>query len=134
QSFCSIQPVNAHHADRMIVPHQQRVQSPVSVAWLLPGQRDQLFSPLRTPVRSLFVTIAAAIHSHQLAGPALAHLELLAGERHVLPHAGKLQPFFWITAFRTSLSRLRSATKCFRRRFSSSSPFSFCASLTSIPP
>lgn len=48
--------------------------------------------------------------------------------------AGKLQPFFWITDFSASLSRLRSATSCFSRRFSSSSLFSRCASATYMPP
>src|SRR5258708_33699163 len=118
----------------MVAPLQQRMQSPLSVPRLLPGQFDKGFPQLHIPVRPRLVTITAPIHSQQLAGPALTHLEPFTGECHVLPHTGKPQPFFWITAFRTSLSRLRSATRCFRRRFSSSSPFSFCASLTSIPP
>ena len=40
------------------------------------------------------------------------------GERHVLPAAYELHPFFVITALSTSRSRLKSATRCFRRRFS----------------
>jgi hypothetical protein len=47
---------------------------------------------------------------------------------------GKLQPFFRKTAFNASRSRLRSATSCFSRRFSSSTCRSRCASLTSSPP
>src|ERR1051326_1045081 len=110
------------------------MQPPVAEPRLLPGECDQGFAQLCVPVRPWFVTIATAVHAQQLAGPAFAHPVSLASERHVLPHAGKLQPFFEITDFRISLSRLRSATRCFRRRFSSSSPFSLCASLISIPP
>src|ERR1700704_295321 len=107
------------------------MQSPVSVSRFLARQIHQLLSQHRVVIRLGFVTITAAIECDELAGPTLAHPELLAGERHIGPHAGKLHPFFRITAFSTSLSRLRSATRCFSRRFSSSSPFSRCASVPS---
>jgi hypothetical protein len=67
------------------------MQSSISVPPFLPRQRHQSFSQTNIPVRPRFVPITAEIHSHQLADPALAHLEPFAGERHVLPHAGKLR-------------------------------------------
>lgn len=45
-----------------------------------------------------------------------------------------LRSLFEMSAFSAWLSRLRSATICFSRRFSSSSCFNFFASLTVIPP
>src|SRR5271168_177441 len=134
EALGSIQPVHTLCAHRKSTLCDQRMQSPVSVPRLLTRQIHQLLSQRRVVIRSRFVTITAAIQCDELAGPTLAHPELLAGERHIGPHAGKLHPFFRITAFSTSLSRLRSATRCFRRRFSSSSPLSFWASLTSVPP
>src|SRR5262249_12810647 len=101
---------------------------------MLPRQFHQLLAQLRVVIRPRFVSIAAAIHIDELAGLALGHLVVLDGERHVRPQAGKLHPFFRTMPFSASLSRLRSATNCFSRRFSSSSALGRGASLTSIPP
>jgi hypothetical protein len=65
---------------------------------------------------------------------ALAERMLGHNERHIPPGFYKLQPFFLMTVVSASLSRLRSATSPFSRRFSSSSDLSRFASLTSIPP
>src|SRR5450432_3929179 len=134
QSFGSVQPIHALRARAESSLSRQRVQSPVPVAWFLTRQIHNLLAKRRVVIRPRLVTITAAIDCDQLAGPTFAHPELLTGERHIGPHAGKLHPFFRITAFSTSLSRLRSATRCFSRRFSSSRPLSRCASLTSMPP
>jgi hypothetical protein len=113
---------------------EQRVQSTISVARFLLCQAHQLFTQLRIVIRCWFVAITAAIEIHKLAGLALTHPKLLNGKRYIGSHTGKPQPFFRTIAFGTSLSRLRSATRCFKRRFSSSRLFSRCASLTSRPP
>src|ERR1051325_3682638 len=102
--------------------------------WFLSCQRDQFLPQRGVRIRLRLVSITTTIHLQQLAGPALAHMALLHRQRHILPLAYKLQPFFRITTLSASLSRLRSATICFSRRFSSSSSRSRRASLTSIPP
>jgi hypothetical protein len=52
----------------------------------------------------------------------------------VRPLVYELHPFFAISAFNISLSRLRSTTSFFNFVFSSRNCFASCASLTSIPP
>src|ERR1700691_164210 len=52
----------------------------------------------------------------------------------VRPLVYELHPFFAMTAFSISLSRLRSTTSFFNFVFSSRNCFASCASLTSIPP
>src|SRR5437868_10815087 len=110
------------------------MQSPVSIAQLLPGDLDQILPQLLVVVRLRLITVAAPIQFDELAGCAFAVLVFLHQQTHAPPLAYKLQPFFRITAFNASLSRLRSATMCFSRRFSSSSSFSRRASFTSSPP
>ena len=70
-------------------------------------------------------SVASAKHHR---GPAFSQ-ERLHGKPYILPLSCEPQPFFEIIAFRTSRSSLRSATKCFRWRFSSSSWCSRCASV-----
>jgi hypothetical protein len=84
-------------------------------------------------VRFDCIPVACAVQVQQLASLALAVPVLGHHERHVPPHAHKLHPFFRSTAFSASLSRLRSATIVFSRRFSSSSSLSRLASFTSRP-
>jgi len=57
---------------------------------------------------------------HQLASPPLARTKSGPQISHLDPYPCELQPFFRITACSMSLSRLRSATSFFSRRFSSS--------------
>jgi hypothetical protein len=76
----------------MSSPCEQGMQSPVSVARFLACQVHQLFTQLRIVIRRWFVAITAAIETHELTGPALAHPKLLNGKRHIGSHAGKLQP------------------------------------------
>src|SRR3569833_100018 len=134
KAFAFVHTVDALRTAMLSSAEKQSMQSPVAVAWLLSRQVHQLFSQLRIVIRHRFVPIAAPIHVHELAGPAFAHSKLLNSECHIAPQTGKLQPFFLTIAFSTSLSKLRSATKCFNRRFSSSRLFSRRASLTSRPP
>jgi len=60
------------------------------------------------------------------------HRSLINSCRRASAH--EPHPFFEITAFSISLSRLRSATSFFKREFSSSNCRSRCASLTFIAP
>src|SRR5581483_8135342 len=108
-------------------------QSPVAIARLLPRQPYQLLPqrPIRSP---RVVTVTRHRNRHQPAHPALAGCVLNAQPAGIRPSVYELRPFFAITAFSISLSRLRSATSRFRREFSSSSERNRCASLTSIPP
>src|SRR5207244_5402459 len=103
-------------------------------ARFLPRQRDQFAAQLSVVIRTRLIPVRGPVHGYELAGLAFRILKLAHHERHILPQTYKLQPFFRITAFSASLSRLRSATMCFRRRFSSSTCLSRCASLTSRPP
>jgi len=80
------------------------------------------------------VPITAAIQVVELAGAAFTYCEFLHRERHVPPGAYELHPFFAMTAFIASLSNVKSATRCFSRRFSSSSCRRRLASLTCMPP
>src|ERR1043166_2800330 len=100
---------------------------------MLPRQRHQCFSELLIFVRLCFVAICRAVHTEEPAGMTFAQLILIHQLSDIPPRAYKLQPFFRITDFSASLSRLRSATISFSRRFSSSSVRSFFASLTSMP-
>ena len=110
------------------------MQPPVAVARLLPRQHQQLRAQCRVPVRPRLVAIASTFQVKQLAGRALAQAVFGLNQRHIFSQAGKLQPFFLMTAFSASPCRLSSATKSFRRRFSSSICFSRSASFTSKPP
>ena len=95
---------------------------------------EEFLAQIRVAVRPRLIAVTRSIHSQQLAGRALALSKLRRHERHLFPQLGKLHPFFRITALSISLSRLRSATSCFSRRFSSSICRSRAASLTSMPP
>src|SRR5438445_220747 len=112
---------------------QLQLQPPVSPPRLLsrrfhqpPAQRF-IVPPAHIPATRLR-------HSHQPADPPLAHQKMLPQPVHFLPPLYELHPFFSITAFSMSLSRLRSATSFFSRPFSSSSCRNRCASPTLIPP
>src|SRR5512133_4286307 len=134
QVLFPVNPVQALMIHLVPAPFQQRSQAPIAEARLLPRQFDQVLAQLRVILRPWFISITAAIHRQQLASPALTEAVFGNHESHILPLTYKLQPFFRMTPFRASRSRLRSATSCFRRRFSSSSSFKRRASFTSIPP
>jgi hypothetical protein len=70
----------------------------------------------------------------QPARPLLARAILLAQPAHFFPQAYEPNPFFEITAFNISLSRVRSATNFFSRPFSQSTCRSRCAPPAFIPP
>src|SRR3954470_10613154 len=120
--------------DGLAVVLQEHSQPAVSKAWSLPRQFRQPGPQFRIAVRLWLVPVAAAIQATKLASAAFAQVILLHRERHVLPAAYELHPFFEITALSTSRSRLKSATRCFRRRFSSSTCRNRFASLTCMPP
>src|SRR5204863_6789475 len=89
--------------------------------------------PLERGQREVSQRDVPEIHAVELASVAFAQVEFLHRERHVLSSAYELHAFFEITALSTSRSRLKSATRCFSRRFSSSCR-SRLASLTCMPP
>src|SRR5579872_6891764 len=95
---------------------------------------EESAAQFRVAIRPRLIAVSRAVHIQKPASLTLAETMLRHNQRHVPPRAHKLQPFFLITVVSASLSRLRSATSCFRRRFSSSSARSFFASLTSMPP
>src|ERR1700737_3277125 len=130
----AVYPVHPLRAGFASAAFQQRAQTPVTVARLLLRHGDQLAAQLGVVVRPRLISVGGPIHGHELAGFPFRVRKFAHHERHILPWAYKLQPFFRITAFSASLSRLRSATMCFRRRFSSSSSFSRRPSLPSMPP
>src|SRR5581483_5635698 len=134
QPFLSVQPVHAFHVHRPALSGQHRPQTPVAIARLLSRQVEQRLPQLGVAVRSGVVTVTGAVHFQKPASLPLADAIFRHRERHVPPRAHKLHPFFRITPFSTSRSRLRSATISFRRRFSSSSARNRLASETSMPP
>jgi hypothetical protein len=69
----------------MPAPFQQRAQAPVSEARLLPRQFDQVLAQLHVILRSWFISITAAIHRQQLAGPALTEAVFGNHESRILP-------------------------------------------------
>jgi len=73
-------------------------------------------------------------HPHQPANPALARCVLRTQPVRIRPLVYELHPFFAMTAFSISLSRLRSTTSFFNFVFSSRNCLASCASVTSIPP
>src|ERR1700676_5641865 len=115
------------------LPLQLHLQPPIPPLRLLPRRRDQPFPQLRI-VPLAHVPLARLRHSHPVADPPLAHQKMLPQPVHFPPPLYELHPFFSITAFNMSLSRLRSPTSFFSRPFSSSSCRSRCASPTVIPP
>src|SRR3954454_17461958 len=101
---------------------------------MLIREQEQRFAELCVSVRPRLIPVGRAFYFREPASVPLAHPMLSHNQRHVQPRAHKLQPFFLITVVNASLSRLRSATRPFNRRFSSSSDFRRFASLTSMPP
>src|SRR5581483_546097 len=78
-------------------------------------------------------TARASVAEHR-AGPSLTHPVSAAQEADRLAVRRRLHHFFETTALSAWLSKVKSATSCLSRRFSSSRAFSFFASLTSMPP
>src|SRR6185437_2600834 len=112
---------------------QHNPQTPVSPARLLPRR---FLQPLPQPliVPPALVTKTRLRQLHQPADPPRAHQVVLPQPARLFLPLYELQPFFSITAFSMSLSRLRSATSFFNRPFSSSNCRNRCASPTLIPP
>src|SRR5213594_1980892 len=109
------------------------MQPPIPEARLLPRQLHQLRAQ-RLIAASRPVAVTCDRYPHQPANPTLARCVLGPQPVRVRPLVYELHPFFAITAFSISLSRLRSTTSFFNRVFSSRNCFASCASLTSIPP
>src|ERR1044072_180594 len=127
------------HAIHFLVVHVQafffqlQLQAPVSPLRLLPRRFHQL-RPQHFVVPAVHIPLARLRHVQQLADPPLAHQKLAPQPAHFLLAFYELHPFFSITAFSISLSRLKSATSFFSRPFSSSSCCNRCASPTLLPP
>src|SRR3984957_4792757 len=112
---------------------QQNMQPPIPEARLRPRQPHQQRAQ-RTIPPSCPVAITRYRHPHQPANPALARCVLAPQPVRVRPLVYELHPFFAITAFSISLSKLRSTTSFFNLVFSSRNCLASCASLTVMPP
>src|ERR1019366_1327989 len=134
QLFFPVQPMNALQVYLPAPPRQNRPQPPIAVALLLVRQCNQNRAQILIAIRNCFVPVTSAGHFQKPASLTFAQPVFGHDERHVAPRTHKLQPFFLMTVVSAALSRLRSATISFSRRFSSSSARSFFTSLTSIPP
>src|SRR5229473_2226474 len=124
QAFPSLPPDHQScfpvHPIHLLVVHvhpfrfQLQLQPPISPARLLSRRFHQ-------PLAQCFIVPPAHIpatrlrHAHQPADAPLAHQKMLPQPVHFLPPLYELHPFFSITAFSMSLSRLRSATSFFSR-------------------
>src|SRR5436309_7392681 len=125
-----IHPLVVHvHALRL----QLHLQAPVPPTRLLPRRFHQTLAQ-RLIAPPALVPLTRLRYTQQLADPPLAHQKMGVQPAHFLPPPYELHPFFSITAFSMSLSRLRSATSFFSRPFSSSNCRNRCASPTLIPP
>src|SRR6266850_206822 len=93
---------------------QQLMQPPVAPPRLLPRQLHQ-------PLTQRFIAPCRAVAKtryrdrQQPANPLLARLVILSQPAHFSPQVHEPHPFFEITAFSISLSRLKSATSFFNR-------------------
>src|SRR6267378_3237098 len=110
------------------------VQHPVAVARSLRRQLAEVLAQLRVLHPLAAVPTGRACQLDDAAGAPLADTEVRLEKTRSLAACGGRHHFFALIAFSIWLSRVRSATMCFSRRFSSSSPFSLRASLTSMPP
>ena len=79
------------------------------------------------------IGICRTRHTHKCTGPTYTEF-LLSQEPYRFSLIVRLPYFFWSTFFTASISRIRLATMCFKRAFSSSRFFMRQTSLTSIPP
>src|SRR5437660_5099495 len=109
------------------------MQPPIPEAWLGSRQFHQSRAQ-RLIAACCLVAVTRYRHRHQPANPALTGCVLDPQPAHVRPLVYELHPFFAITAFSISLSRLKSTTSFFNFVFSSRSCLASCASLTVIPP
>src|ERR1700720_3771874 len=123
-------PFVVHHFSASL---QQDMQPPISKARFLSRQLHQAYSqPFIAPPGS--VAITRYRHRHQKTRPPLAEGILSAHLPDSRLQDCELHPFFRITDWSASLSKLKSATNFFRRPFSSRSCFPSGTSFTSIPP
>ncbi len=132
QACFAIHPPQSLMVHSLALTLHQHLQPPISIARLLSGQPHQLLAQ-RLIGSPRMIAITGYGNRQQPAYPALTGLVPCAEPVSIRPSV-YVRPFFAITAFSISLSRLRSATSRFRREFSSSSDRNRCASLTSRPP
>src|SRR6516162_6000649 len=122
QSGFSIDPMQPLVVHLFSTSSQQNMQPSISKPRLLSRQLHQL-GPQRL-IRALRpVTIRRHRHPHQPAHPALTGCVFHPQPDRVRPLVYELHPFFAITAFSISLSRLRSTTSFFSFVFSSRNCF-----------
>src|SRR6266498_313722 len=133
QSRLPIYPMHALVVHSFSASPQQHLQPPIAKARLLPRQLHQPRAQRLIALCPL-VAVTRYRHPHQPANPALADHVPYPQPARVRPLIYELHPFFAITAFSISLSRLRSTTSFFNFVFSSRNCLASCASLTSIPP
>src|ERR1700722_11408251 len=115
-------------------PSQQDPEPAIAEPGILSRQFHQCLSQLLVTIRARFITITATVEVEEPASPAFTELKFVHDKHHIPACTHKLHPCFRMTAFRASLSRLRSATISFNRGFSSSGAFGRFASFTSMPP
>src|SRR5882672_5944977 len=130
----SVDAVDELVVDGPALPLEQFVQHPIAVARPVAGELAEVLAQLRILDRHALVAAGRTRQLDDAACAALAHLEVRLEKTRSLAACGGGYHFFAFTAFSICTSRVRSATMCFSRRFSSSSAFSLRASLTSIPP
>src|SRR5271165_7181745 len=112
---------------------QQHMQTPIPEARFLSRQLHQSRAQLIIAACGL-ITATRYRYPQKPANPALARRVLPSQPVRIRPLVYELHPFFAMTAFSISLSRLRSTTGFFNFVFSSRNCFASCASFTSIPP
>jgi len=133
QSRLPIHPMHSLVIHCFSRPRQQHMQPPISGPRLLPRQLHQPRPQLVIRACRL-IAVTRYRHRHQPANPALARCVFHPQPTCIRPLVHELHPFFAISAFNISLSKLRSTTSFFKRVFSSRNCLASCASLTVTPP
>src|SRR5712664_3138030 len=134
EPLLAVEAVDQLVVDGPALAPQLLVQHPVAVARPLGSEPAEVLSQLRVLHPLAAVPARRARQLDDAAGAAFADTEVRLEKTRSLAACGGGHHFFAFTAFSIWLSRVRSATMCFSRRFSSSSALSLRASLTSIPP
>ena len=134
ESLFAIEPVDAFRVHLPTLAPEKNRQPAIAIAWTRQGELSKTH-PKRCLVWGLALvsmgTPGPAGDAHRVS---LTHTQLRLKGVNLPTPLGWPQSFFRSTSWRICLSSVRSATKLFSRRFSSSSCFSFLISLGAISP
>jgi len=135
QPFQPIEPLDAFAIDAPQLALEQQMEAPIAPPWSLRRERAQAFTHgWLVAADPPLIAHGAPMCTHEPARPTLGHaIGLLQMAHRFALSSGRYQ-FFRVISFSAVLSRVKSATICLRRRFSSSNCRNRRSWLTSNPP